>query len=848
MRNKIVALVLVLILSSFVLFLRVRAISLPSIDKLSRSEALSQRLDKIQERINEKYKEFSKEKKDELISRAYNDYLKQNKYAVEEKVREKIDEKKAFYRNDNNHTYMFGIDSYYWLRLIDNLIKKGRIGDRIVDGKNYDDLVDMPIEDSLSRSIHLIMGKFIYKIFNFLKIDVDYEIGLYLIPLLFSILLTILTFFVTKLVSGSNMAAFFAGLAINLSPLLLQRTTGEWLDTDIYSVFFPLLIFGAFLFVFKSIDYFRKIIGVIIFSIACSLYASIWQGWWYIFDLLLLCGLLFIVNDYFSEHQDINLFKNNILWLSLLFVSGILLVWILNGKESCLSFVLDPGRYLFALKSVPKDNWPNVFLTVAELKRVSPYKIAFELGGISIFFITILGSIYLILFRKILRDRELGIGFFCLFIWLGILYYTSLTAIRFALLLIVPLGVMFGIVFDRAIRKAFIFSHKLSRKMHFLVLGILVTLIYILVSTYVTRSIVITTYKLPMMNDAWYKSLTFIKQNSSDDAIINSWWDYGHWFKAIANRQVLFDGKTQNSPIAFWMAKVLISDDEEEAIGILRMLDLSKNKAFDLLKSYGLSHVRAIDILKALVQLSENDARDYLNNVLDKEKIDKLMPLLFSSDMPRAYFIVSYDMMGKMTAISFIGNWDFKKGDIWLNFSDNKPNEFLKYLREEYGYDKQKSSDLLKDLRLLKAKDAPGWISKVDAIYFDTLSNKFKKDGDLLLFDNGMVFDLSNLKAYIQRGSNNDIGIPYSVVYILNEGDLKENKLEGSNLGHSLLLFKEDKEDSYKSLSLDKDLSKSMFVRMYFLKGQGLKYFKKVLEEKTPEGNLIYIYQIEWPK
>ncbi|MBL7196465.1 MAG: hypothetical protein ISS47_00040 [Candidatus Omnitrophica bacterium] len=845
MKNRIVTCGLILLLSLFVLFLRIRIISLPTINKLARAEVYNKNLVKIKDSINEKYAILPHDKKNKLVAKSHKGYLKQNKYLIEEKIREKAKEKKAFYQNDNNHTYMLGIDSYYWLRLIDNLIHKGHVGDSIVEGQDYDDLVDMPIEQSLSRSAHLILGKLIYKIFDFLKLNIDYEIGLYFIPLLLSVLLVIFTFIITKLLCQSNAAAFFASVVVSLSPLLLQRSMGEWLDTDIYSVFFPLLIFGAFLFVFKSPNIIKKGLGLLAFSFACSFYASIWQGWWHIFDLLILSGFVFIINDYVSEDKNIVLFKRNILWLFLLFVSGILFVGLFNGKESCFSFISQPFKLIFVLKDVPRDNWPNVFLTVAELKKVSPHRIAAELGGMLVFFVTIVGSIYLVLCKKIIRDRELGIGFFCLFIWLGILYYTSLSAIRFALLLIVPLGIMFGIVFDKAIRQIFNFSFKFSKKIRFSILGLLVVIIYLFVSFYTTRSIKIASFKLPMMNDAWYRSLTFIKHNSDKDAIINSWWDYGHWFKAVAQRRVLFDGKTQNSPIAFWMAKVLTTSDEKEAIGILRMLDISKNEAFDLLKSNGLTHVQTINILRDIVKLSEKEARRHLKESLEKEEIDKAIPLLFNSNMPQAYFIASYDMVGKMRSISHIGNWDFKKGDIWTHLSNRRPAEFLNYLKKEYGYTKEEAVKLSGDLRLLNDQDAPGWISRIDKISIDSFSNKFKKDKDLLMFDNGLVIDLSNFNAYIFSGPGVDIGIPYSVVYV-KDGVLEENILENSNVEYSVLLYKQD-QDLYKSIFLDKDLSKSMFIRMYFLKGEGLEYFNKLLEEKTPEGNSVYVYEINWP-
>ncbi|MDD5005213.1 MAG: STT3 domain-containing protein [Candidatus Omnitrophica bacterium] len=845
-KDKIIACGLILLLCFFVVFLRMRLISLYSMYNIAKSEVQEETFNNIKDQINKKYPDFPENKKNELAAKSYENYLKQNKYLLEEKIFIKAKDKKSFYQNDNNHTYILGIDSYYWLRLIDNLRKKGHIGESIVKGQNYDDLVGVPIEQSLSRSMHIILGSFIYKIFDSFKLDVDYESGLYLIPLLFSVLLAILTFSITKLLSKSNVAAFFAGIAVNLSPLFMQRTIGEWLDTDIYNVFFPLLIFGAFLFVFKSTNNTRKTLGLVVFSLACAFYASIWQGWWFILDLLIICGLVFILNDNFSDRRNIPLFKENMLWLSLLFISGITLVGILNGRESLFSFITEPAKLIFTMKNIPRDNWPNVFLTVAELKRVSPYAIAHELGGIPIFFITIIGSITMVLSKKVIRDEELGIGFFCLFIWLGVLYYVSLNAVRMALLLVVPFGIMFGIIFDKMIIGVFAISRKFSKKIRLFILAAITIFVYSVVSFYGFGSTGLVSSRLPLMNDAWYKSLMFIRNNSDNSATINSWWDYGHWFTAIAKRHVMFDGKTQNSPVAFWMARVLITTDEEEALGILRMLNISKNKAFDLLESYGFNHVKAVNILEDIIRLPEQGARQYLENILDKGKAGKLISLLYKSNMPSAYFIASFDIIGKMRSISHIGNWDFKKCDIWLHAVSDQASDYINYLKKEYNYTNEEAQNSWFNLRLLSDRDALGWVSKIDSIQSDSVSNKFKKQDNLLLFDNGLVLDLSNYNAYILRGHDTDIGVPYSVIY-MKAGVLEEKVLEGSNSEYSVLIFKGDG-DAYKNIFLSKDLAKSIFSRMYFFKGEGLKYFKSVSAEKTPEGDFIYVYKIEWPK
>ncbi|MFC1645550.1 hypothetical protein ACFL2Y_00005, partial [Candidatus Omnitrophota bacterium] len=153
---------------------------------------------------------------------------------------------------------------------------------------------------------------------------------------------------------------------------------------------------------------------------------------------------------------------------------------------------------------------------------------------------------------------------------------------------------------------------------------------------------------------------------------------------------------------------------------------------------------------------------------------------------------------------------------------------------------------LWSEIRLFGDRDAPGWISKMDSINIESLSDKFKKEADLLIFDNDLVLDLSRSSAYILRGRGVDVGIPYSVAYI-EDGVLKEDVLEDSNLDYSVLIFKTD-QGTNKSIFLDKDLTKSMFVRMYFLKGEELKFFDKLLEEETPDGNFIYTYKLNWPE
>ena len=82
------------------------------------------------------------------------------------------------------------------------------------------------------------------------------------------------------------------------------------------------------------------------------------------------------------------------------------------------------------------------------------------------------------------------------------------------------------------------------------------------------------------MTDGWYNSLTKIKEESQEDAIINSWWDFGHQFITVSKRGATFDGGSQNRPMAHWIGNALLTSDEKTTVGILRMLDCDSNGAF----------------------------------------------------------------------------------------------------------------------------------------------------------------------------------------------------------------------------------------------------------------------------
>jgi len=71
------------------------------------------------------------------------------------------------------------------------------------------------------------------------------------------------------------------------------------------------------------------------------------------------------------------------------------------------------------------------------------------------------------------------------------------------------------------------------------------------------------------LNNAWLNALEWIKNNTAEDALIVSWWDYGYWITVNTGRKTIADGSTFNETQIRFLARVL-TGTEGEASYILR--------------------------------------------------------------------------------------------------------------------------------------------------------------------------------------------------------------------------------------------------------------------------------------
>ena len=74
----------------------------------------------------------------------------------------------------------------------------------------------------------------------------------------------------------------------------------------------------------------------------------------------------------------------------------------------------------------------------------------------------------------------------------------------------------------------------------------------------------------------WLQALQWMRDNLRDDAIVVSWWDYGYWIEALANKTTLADGATKNTT---------------SIANIGRIMMFNQSGSIPLLKRYNATHI-----------------------------------------------------------------------------------------------------------------------------------------------------------------------------------------------------------------------------------------------------------------
>jgi dolichyl-diphosphooligosaccharide--protein glycosyltransferase len=635
------------------------------------------------------------------------------------------------------------------------------------------------------------------------------------------------------------------------------------------------------------------------------------------------------------QNTDLSLdtLKDDVQWthpaLALaIIIGGAITAGIARGFNAVFGLVGNVLSNLQLDAAVGGNLWPNVFTTVAELGDTNFSGIVSTLGSPVLFYLSMLGVLLLFLPSKIetTMQRKVYYGWFgasaavfampflfetavftsvfffalpiiagytitifednervsiafpiFLSVWIISLLVASVRGTRFVMILMpayaIALGTLLGWAFKKTARYAWNADSRDTTYATSILAGIIL-IISLLIPLVTSVQGAAAGQRLPQMNDAWYNSLETIQNESTDDAIITSWWDFGHWFKQVADRPVTFDGATQNTPNAHWVGRALQTNDPDEAKSTLRMLHCGNRKGFNELRSYkhgsntpeaNLDTKQTLD--EALTRNSQTQAVSYYENQgLTTEEAQSVANLTHCNP-PQNYFITSSDMVGKGSVWGHFGLWDFGRAYALQTRDAANPQETIDRYAENIDVSREEAREYylnIADLNTQRQRNQ--WVADYPQYATQTMRS-CETTNTSITCDIGLNLgqqrqrrlELESVTAPI----NNPRDATYTVGVYNTQTDFRQGQQtwqpasvsvgDGNELttttadnqtrvGLGVLLH--NGENGWEALLASPELTTSMFTRLYFLDGAYTDDFDLVTDRQSSiTGSRIKVWE-----
>ena len=496
---------------------------------------------------------------------------------------------------------------------------------------------------------------------------------------------------------GGALAGLVAALIVFLNPFVFARTTDA--DNDIMVVVLPL--FAAWLLV-EALARHRlpELLGLAALAgVMLGLLAASWAGW-PLYYLLSLAGLAAVALAAFGKNERL-LAMRTLLGLGAV-SAGLLITLYLLRVPIQVGAIAEHllGTFRLALPQSRPDTAPgaDMFATIGELVPVGVEVFVRVLGVLGLA-LGLLGAPLAIVPANrlnfwwlagllaltallVFAGTQLGLGregmlaglaivlavtVFALWIgrveklttpqiaailvgvWLAATLITGSQAQRFVILALVPLGLSAGVAVGLAAR---VFTRLAARRSW--PEGVAAASACVLALAVVAPP-AIAGYReargaYPAMNDAWADNFAAIKRDAAPNAIVNLWWDYGHWATYFTDRRVTVDGASLKDRTVQWTARAFAAATDQEAVAIFRMLgcgevtdpdDGSRARPYEMLAKWGDDEALAYRTMIDLLRLEPSEAEAYLaEQKLAPSRAKALIATIYCRP-PEAYLVLT---------------------------------------------------------------------------------------------------------------------------------------------------------------------------------------------------------------
>jgi len=577
---------------------------------------------------------------------------------------------KKYFQNPQGDPYLLEPDAYYYFRYAQNIVKRGHPGETLLDGTPTDTLRNAPFGLEATWSLLPEIEARWYQFYSLFSSQTSLLRATFFLPVALGILSIALIFALGYVIFQRVEIAFFASLLFASHPTFFRQNMAGLSDTPILIMPLSLAFFLCVLLTFTGKPW-QRILFLLCALLCLAALKYTWNGWFFVLGIL---AVFLVVYACVTLAKNPTGKKEKLLIFALAVVGLLLFLFMLRA-----GYV---QRVLSKLQFT--EDISGIQTSVKELQTPT-LAILIDFLGKSLFCILLLISFGWFLLN-ITRKQATPPHLFLL-VWFIVLLFPALRVLRFTFFLMPAAVILVAWCLDRFYVTLISLTADLRITSRFTATLILLFLVPGLVA-----ATMIDTHmsKLSLMNSAVADTGIFLQQNTSANTIINTWWDRGYIWEVAAHRPTLLDaGPGSVTP---WMAKALLSTDENYSRAVLRMLDCSRLKAYGTLKKQvGLNSTLVLD---TLLHQSREEAEQTLASAKLAETINLTHCTPFES-----YVIVDQKMLNSIITISSLALWDERLALINEQTKNLSPADATSLIEQSFGINPDDAGQLLIDAR-----------------------------------------------------------------------------------------------------------------------------------------------------
>ena len=593
---------------------------------------------------------------------------------------------RAAYTTESGLPYLTDPDSYYHVRITDNLLDHGSLGDSVgPDGSAWDSRRYAPEGYTADYQPGIaVLAAGVFRVAGPLFGTELYAVEYWLSTGMAS--LAALAAFLLAWRASDPVGGLAAGILSACSSVFVLRTAPGRFDTDMFVVLMGTLLLLLLTEILRARTRPGRIAAAIGFAAAALLYTRCWSAYSVLIIALAAAGggAYLLYRLFTAEKSGGRLrawFRRPETRAYLLAVGlTVLLILAVNGPKYLL---LALGKASGSTSVFRSDELPNLFVSINELRRgpFGPARFAqwFSsyvpgesitpingVGGLTTLLLGIgaLAELWVRALRKkpAKEDaplRSLWAMYACV---LGVYLLGCLAActrgVRFVEHLAVPVGILAGIAVGHLMPP--LDPAKPRRGARLLRAALALLLCAGAATPVLVGAVRVARSVRPSMSDAYAEAMAWVRENAgSPDAPIASWWDKGYCFEAESGHPALWDGGSQTGQRAVLVARALTEDPETSA-ALWELLAVSGDAPASYLTER-LDKARAYEILRRALPLSDEETRSLLTAEygLSPAEAAEAAALLHPAEPREVYVVLTSSMQDILGWFEYYAEWDF---------------------------------------------------------------------------------------------------------------------------------------------------------------------------------------------